>query len=41
MWLIIGASGFLGSYLVRNIQEVSEEPLLAVSRNIPDVTVGG
>lgn len=35
MWLIIGASGFLGSYLIKNIRQVSEEPVLAVSRNIP------
>jgi len=37
MYLIIGAHGFLGSYLVRRIRKSSEEKVLAVSRRIPDV----
>ena len=40
MWLIIGASGFLGSYLLKNIQNVSMEPVLAVSRNVPQRICG-
>ena len=41
MWMILGASGFLGAYLIKNIQAVSKEPVLAISRNIPQGNNGG
>lgn len=41
MWMVIGASGFLGAYMIKSIRKVSEEPVLAVARNIPAEETGG
>ena len=41
MWLIIGANGFLGTYLIRNILKASQEAVYAVSRSIPPKPEGG
>nr|WP_325300709.1 hypothetical protein [uncultured Dysosmobacter sp.] len=32
MYVIIGASGFLGTYLIKNILEYTDESILAVAR---------
>ena len=36
MYLVVGASGYLGSYLVRAILENTKEKILAVSRSVHD-----
>lgn len=38
MYLIIGANGFLGSYVLKNILEKSNEPVTATARDISNVT---
>lgn len=40
MYLIVGAHGFLGSYLIREIQKRSEEKIVAVSRRVPHASDG-
>lgn len=37
MYLIIGANGFLGTYLLKNILEKTEDEIVAVARNIEHV----
>ena len=39
MYLVVGASGFLGSYLMRAILEQTEEKVLAVSRSSSNGTI--
>ena len=34
MYLVIGANGFLGSYLIKNIKENTDEKIVAAARNI-------
>lgn len=41
MWIVIGASGYLGSYVLKNIREFSDEPIVAVSRSHPPGTARG
>lgn len=36
MYLIIGGSGFLGSYMIKNILEHTQDGILSTSRSIPD-----
>lgn len=38
MYLIVGANGFLGSYLIKNILEMTDEPILAADLNCPTET---
>ena len=38
MYLVAGANGFLGSYMLKNILELTDERILAVARNIDEVT---
>ena len=38
MYLVAGAKGFLGSYMLKNILELTDERILAVARNIDEVT---
>ncbi|WP_167958642.1 sugar nucleotide-binding protein [Anaerosporobacter faecicola] len=38
MYLIIGASGFLGSYIIKSILEETKESVIAVARNIEEST---
>ncbi len=38
MYLVIGANGFLGSYIIKNILEKTRENIVAVARNIENVT---
>ena len=35
MYLVVGANGFLGSYLIKNILEMTNEPVLAADLNCP------
>lgn len=37
MYLIVGANGFLGSYILKNILEKTEDKAIAVARNIENV----
>ena len=37
LYLIIGANGFLGSYLIKNILEKTEEQIIATARNLKDI----
>ena len=39
MYLVVGANGFLGSYLLKNIIEKTDESVIAVARNIEKVTI--
>ena len=36
MYLIVGANGFLGSYLIKNILEMTNEEILATDLNLPE-----
>lgn len=38
MYLVVGANGFLGSYVLKNILEKTEDSVIAVARNIDNVT---
>ena len=38
MYLVIGANGFLGSYILKNILEKTKDKVIAVARNIEIVT---
>lgn len=38
MYLIIGANGFLGSYILKNVLEKTGDPIIAVTRNMEVVT---
>lgn len=38
MYLVIGANGFLGSYMLKNILEKTEDLIIATARNIEKVT---
>ncbi|QNK42425.1 NAD-dependent epimerase/dehydratase family protein [Caproicibacter fermentans] len=37
MYVIIGANGFLGSYLIKNILQISKDCILATTRNMQNV----
>lgn len=39
MYLIIGANGFLGSYILKNILKKTKDDIIAVTRNIQTVTI--
>ena len=38
MYLVVGANGFLGSYLIKNILEMTNESVLAADLNCPAET---
>lgn len=38
MYLVVGANGFLGSYMLKNILEKTNDTIIAVARNIDKVT---
>ena len=38
MYIVIGANGFLGSYMLKNIIEKTNDHIIAVARNIDVVT---
>lgn len=38
MYLVVGANGFLGSYILKNIIEKTDDDIIAVARNIQTVT---
>ena len=38
MYLVIGANGFLGSYILKNIIEKTDDDIIATARNIETVT---
>lgn len=38
MYLVVGANGFLGSYMLKNILDLTDERIIAVARNIDEVT---
>lgn len=39
MYLVVGANGFLGSYMIKNIIDKTEDNIIAVARSINRVTV--
>lgn len=38
MYAVIGANGFLGSYIIKNILELTEEKILATARDLSNVS---
>lgn len=38
MYLVIGANGFLGSYIIKNILEKTQDNILATARNITEIS---
>lgn len=38
MYLVIGANGFLGSYVLKNILEKTDDSIMATARDIVKVT---
>ena len=37
MYLVIGANGFLGSYIIKNIISQTSDNIIATARNISDL----